>query len=61
MHENRASLEDDRIAILEANLAQAKLIAEEADKKYEEVKCSQKHLSTTMTPTLYPSTFSFHL
>ncbi|XP_035702144.1 tropomyosin isoform X11 [Folsomia candida] len=37
MHENRASLEDDRIAILEANLAQAKLIAEEADKKYEEV------------------------
>lgn len=31
-------MEDDRVAILEAQLAQAKLIAEEADKKYEEVK-----------------------
>lgn len=30
-------MEDDRVAILEAQLAQAKLIAEEADKKYEEV------------------------
>jgi tropomyosin-1 len=30
-------MEDDRISILEAQLAQAKLIAEEADKKYEEV------------------------
>jgi hypothetical protein len=38
--ENRTNLEDDRIAILEAQLAQAKLIAEEADKKYEEVKYS---------------------
>lgn len=35
--ENRTNMEDDRIAILEAQLAQAKLIAEEADKKYEEV------------------------
>ena len=31
-------MEDDRVAILEAQVAQAKLIAEEADKKYEEVK-----------------------
>ena len=30
-------MEDDRVAILEVQLAQAKLIAEEADKKYEEV------------------------
>jgi hypothetical protein len=30
-------MEDDRVGILEAQLAQAKLIAEEADKKYEEV------------------------
>lgn len=34
-------MEDDRISILEAQLAQAKLIAEEADKKYEEVKLTQ--------------------
>jgi hypothetical protein len=31
-------MEDDRVAILEAQLSQAKLIAEEADKKYEEVR-----------------------
>ena len=31
-------MEDDRVAILETQLAQAKLIAEEADKKYEEVR-----------------------
>jgi len=30
-------MEDDRVSILEAQLAQAKLIAEESDKKYEEV------------------------
>lgn len=30
-------MEDDRVTILEAQLSQAKLIAEEADKKYEEV------------------------
>ena len=32
--ENRTNMEDDRVAILEAQVAQAKLIAEEADKKY---------------------------
>lgn len=31
-------MEDDRVAILESQLAQAKQIAEEADKKYEEVR-----------------------
>ncbi|XP_065170705.1 tropomyosin isoform X6 [Atheta coriaria] len=35
--ENRTNMEDDRVALLETQLAQAKLIAEEADKKYEEV------------------------
>lgn len=35
--ENRTKMEDDRVTILEAQLSQAKLIAEEADKKYEEV------------------------
>lgn len=30
-------MEDDRVSILEQQLAQAKQIAEEADKKYEEV------------------------
>ena len=31
-------MEDDRVAIIEAQLAQAKQIADEADRKYEEVK-----------------------
>ena len=31
-------MEDDRVSVLESQLAQAKQIAEEADKKYEEVK-----------------------
>ncbi|KMZ03433.1 TATA element modulatory factor isoform X10 [Drosophila simulans] len=35
--ENRTNMEDDKVALLENQLAQAKLIAEEADKKYEEV------------------------
>jgi tropomyosin-1 len=35
--ENRSNMEDDRVSLLEAQLAQAKLIAEESDKKYEEV------------------------
>lgn len=40
-------MEDDRVAILEAQLAQAKLIAEEADKKYEEVDYSTFKLQQT--------------
>ena len=35
--ENRTNMEDDRVSFLESQLNQAKLIAEEADKKYEEV------------------------
>jgi len=35
--ENKTNMEDDRVAVLETQLTQAKLIAEEADKKYEEV------------------------
>ncbi|XP_044757404.1 tropomyosin-1, isoforms 9A/A/B isoform X9 [Coccinella septempunctata] len=35
--ESRSNMEDDRVTLLEEQLAQAKLIAEEADKKYEEV------------------------
>ncbi|CAG0923030.1 unnamed protein product [Notodromas monacha] len=35
--ENRTNMEDDRLSIVESQLAQAKMIAEEADKKYEEV------------------------
>ncbi len=36
-------MEDDRLAILETQLAQAKQIAEEADKKYEEVRKKNFH------------------
>ena len=42
--ENKSNMEDDRVAILEAQLAQAKLIAEEADKKYEEVDQKRQQL-----------------
>ncbi|CAH1166965.1 unnamed protein product [Phyllotreta striolata] len=35
--ENKTNMEDDRVSHLEQQLSQAKLIAEEADKKYEEV------------------------
>lgn len=42
-------MEDDRVAILEAQLSQAKLIAEEADKKYEEV---DKNFSVTLRQQL---------
>jgi len=34
---NKSSMEEDRAIMLEAQLSQAKLIAEDADKKYEEV------------------------
>lgn len=43
-------MEDDRVAILEAQLAQAKLIAEESDKKYEEVN-RFNIIPLTFTPT----------
>jgi Fe-S-cluster formation regulator IscX/YfhJ len=43
-------MEDDRVAILESQLSQAKLIAEEADKKYEEVQ--PPHLNFLQRHTL---------
>lgn len=51
--ENRTNMEDDRVSLLEQQLAQAKLIAEEADKKYEEVghqwtKCEKNKGSRTL-------------
>ena len=42
--ENKSNTEEDRVAIVEQQLAQAKLIAEEADKKYEEVKYRHRRL-----------------
>ena len=50
--ENRTNTEEDRVAILEAQLAQAKLIAEEADKKYEEV--GWERVSKVTPSSLYP-------
>lgn len=41
-------MEDDRVAVLEAQLSQAKLIAEEADKKYEEVLLQKKKNKTKL-------------
>jgi hypothetical protein len=41
--ENRANMEDDRTAVLESQLHQAKQIAEEADKKYEEVRANNNN------------------
>ncbi|MPD02664.1 Tropomyosin [Portunus trituberculatus] len=43
-------MEDDRVGILEAQLAQAKHIAEEADKKYEEVRIVAPSHGTPTTP-----------
>lgn len=41
-------MEDDRVGILEAQLAQAKHIAEEADKKYEEVRALRMPFGLTI-------------
>lgn len=50
-------MEDDRVAILEVQLTQAKLIAEEADKKYEEVLLTtQKSTSTKFRKFFYQIT-----
>lgn len=48
--ENRTNMEDDRVALLEQQLAQAKLIAEEADKKYEEVGLMVIEMQKMYTP-----------
>ena len=47
MLENKSNTEEDRVAIVEAQLAQDKLIAEEADRKYEEVKWKIHELKKT--------------
>lgn len=49
-------MEDDRVAILEAQLSQAKLIAEESDKKYEEVKACPWRLTRNIA-TVYRASF----
>lgn len=65
--ENRTNMEDDRVAILEAQLSQAKLIAEESDKKYEEVNmtpCFQLPLlvkGLDMTSSSYVTNKFWHL
>jgi len=63
--ENRTNLEDDRIAILEAQLAQAKLIAEEADKKYEEVKWTSttptKLIASSTTMIIHANLYTIHI
>ena len=50
--ENRTNMEDERISVLETQLAQARLIAEESDKKYEEVRV---RLSVTASLSIHNS------
>ena len=58
MLENKNNTEEDRVAIVEQQLAQAKLIAEEADKKYEEVHVSKDRLNKPLLATLQLLLFS---
>ena len=44
--ENKANMEDDRTTALESQLGQAKQIAEEADKKYEEVRKEKSYFAS---------------
>ena len=41
-------MEDDRTTALESQLGQAKQIAEEADKKYEEVRTKEERISLAL-------------
>ena len=54
-------MEDDRVAILEAQLAQAKLIAEEADKKYEEVVAEDSKTCINNAISLVQHYLSLHI
>lgn len=54
-------MEDDRVSLLEQQLAQAKLIAEEADKKYEEVGHEPANEKTIFSRQSYGSQFVFIL
>ena len=60
MLENKNNTEEDRVAIVEQQLAQAKLIAEEADKKYEEVKSLPEQTKITYSIFLDYSYSSKH-
>jgi len=53
--ENKANMEDDRVAVLETQLSQAKQIAEEADKKYEEVSFLQSPVVDHGVERRYPA------
>ena len=59
-------MEDDRVAIIESQLAQAKQIADEADRKYEEVKTRGDglnqgcHFSRFGSPDLNPRNGTGH-
>ena len=52
MLENKNNTEEDRVTIVEQQLSQAKLIAEEADKKYEEVKVFRNRLNHTSSTSI---------
>lgn len=49
-------MEDERINALEGELGQARLIAEESDKKYEEVRTVIEQLTITLTNHLTSTT-----
>ena len=53
-------MEDDKVAIIEAQLAQAKQIADEADRKYEEVKRKTKTNLDITDSSKQHNTFSFY-
>ena len=54
-------MEDDRIAVIEAQLAQAKQIADEADRKYEEVKSTEnKFVGDLRFPRIGTPNFATH-
>ena len=53
-------MEDDKVAIIEAQLAQAKQIADEADRKYEEVKRKTKTNLDITDSGKQHNTFSFY-
>ena len=61
MLENKSNTEEDRVAVVEAQLAQAKLIAEEADKKYEEVKITAASKKLILLHYLSGSHNSLHI
>ena len=45
--ENRALKDEEKMELQEIQLKEAKHIAEEADRKYEEVKCQRIHAART--------------